>query len=228
MSKFRSSLIILFLLCSIGLTAQTTDDYGFRIGGKYKKKLNKKFGLTLKQEFRFRENASKFKKSNTTFSGEYKMKSWLRFRLNYRYTLNKRMKKRVLGQRHRLMGDIIFRKKHQKFRFSNRIRFQSEIKTVHYKNNRGFPPATALRNTIKVKYRINKKYRPHFSVDFRFSLYDRSATHTGFNRHRITAGVDISVSKKHILDPYLMINRQWNIENPKRIFIIGLNYKFKD
>src|SRR5690606_30326815 len=91
----------------------------------------------------------------------------------------------------------------------------------------GFAPATDLRNTFKINYRLNRKYEPYVSLDARFLLRDaRTPYYTGFDRHRIIAGVDILLAQNRSLNVFLMTSRHWNVLEPRQLFVVGMDFTF--
>lgn len=226
MNRIRFGISLVILLCSTLVSGQVTNDFGVWLSGSFSKDITKDFDFSIEQEFRLDENATELGKAYTTLSLDYKLQSWIRFGLNYRFILNKG-DDALYGQRHRVMGDMSFRMQQHRWKFTNRIRAQSEIRTVNYTHEFGFAPTLDLRNTIKVKYRINRKYEPHMSADFRFLMRDvRTPYITGFDRHRIVAGVDITLARNKVLDLYVLTSRHWNIVEPKQLFVVGASFSF--
>jgi hypothetical protein len=209
------------------LAAQVRNDFEARVAGSFIKKLSKDLDLTVDQEFRFNENTSQFSKSYSTISLGYELEKWLEFGINYRFILKRKDNTDLFRQMHRVMGDVVLKTNYRRFQFSNRMRVQSEIKTVNYKKELGFSPATSFSDKIKIQYRITRVYSPHLSFDFRFLLDDPGAPdERGFNRHQIKGGVDITLSRIHSLDIYIMTSREHNLSKPKQLFVTGVNYSF--
>src|SRR5690554_454679 len=166
MGKLKYGIAVFVLFCASYASGQVSNDFGVWISGSYDQDIVKDIGFKVKQEFRLDENATRLKKSYTTMSVGFEYIDWVHFQLNYRFILNQKSNG-LFGQRHRVMGDVIFRPLNGRFSLSNRVRFQSEIRTINYSEKYGFAPATDIRNTIKASYRINRKDRPHASVEYR-------------------------------------------------------------
>lgn len=220
-------LISSFLFFSTSLVfGQVTNDFGVWIAGSFNKDITRDMDVSIEQELRFAENATELDKAYTTLAIDYELKEWLRLGLNYRFILNKGGDG-TFGQRNRLMADVAVRLRRQRFTFTNRLRLQSEVRTINYADKYGFAPATDLRNTFKINYKVNRKYEPYLALDARFLLRDaRTPYYTGFDRHRVTAGVDILLARKRVLDVYLMTSRHWNVLEPSHLFVIGMDFTF--
>ena len=226
MHNIRFGISLVIILCASLASGQVTNDFGVWISGSYSKDIVKDLEFKVKQEFRFDENATRLKKSYSTVAVEFEYIDWVHFQLNYRFILNQKSNG-LYGQRHRIMGDVIFRPINGRFSLSNRVRFQSEVRTINYSEEYGFSPASNLRNTIKASYRINRKFKPYVHADFRFLLRDaRTPYHTGFDRHRVKAGVDITLARKRVLDLYFMTSRHWNVVEPSQVFVAGVSFSF--
>lgn len=225
-NKLQFVIVVLLSACTSFSYGQVTTDFGVWLAGSFNKDITRDLDVSLEQEFRLAENATELGKSYTTLGLDYELKKWLRLGLNYRFILNKSSAD-LFRHRHRLMGDVAVRLSKQRFTFTNRIRLQSEIRTVNYSDEYGFAPATDLRNTLKINYRINRKYEPYLSLDARFLIRDaRTPYYTGFDRHRITAGVDIMLARNRSLDLYLMTSRHWNVLEPTQLFVVGMDFTF--
>lgn len=226
MRKVRFGISVAIIFCTSIVSGQVTNDFGLWISGSYSHNVVKDVEFKVKQELRLDENATRLKKSYTTMSVGFEHIEWVHFQANYRFILNQKSNG-LFGQRHRIMGDVIFRPINGRFSLSNRVRVQSEIRTINYSEKYGFAPATNLRNTIKASYRINRVWKPYMYVDFRFLLRDaRTPYHTGFDRDRIRAGVDIALARKRVLDLYLMTSRAWNVTEPSQVFVLGASFSF--
>lgn len=196
------------------------------MAGSFNKDIARDIDISVEQEFRLEENATVLGKAYTTVALDFELQKWLRLGLNYRFILNRRTEG-AFGHRHRMMGDLSVRWRKRRLTFTNRVRLQSEIRTINYTAEYGFSPATDLRNTLKINYRVNRKYEPYLSLDARFLMRDaRTPYYRGFDRHRITAGVDIMLAKNRVLDVYLMTSRHWNVLEPSHLFVIGFDFTF--
>lgn len=225
MLNIRIGISVLIFFCASTVSAQVTNDFGVWVAGSFTKDINRDIDFSIEQEFRFAENATQLDKAYTTLGLDFELRKWLRLGLNYRFILNQRSDS--YGQRHRVMGDVAARFRKQRFTVTNRVRLQSEIRTVNYSDQYGFAPATDLRNTFKINYRLNRKYEPYISLDARFLLRDaRTPYYTGFDRHRIIAGVDILLAQNRSLNVFLMTSRHWNVLEPRQLFVVGMDFTF--
>lgn len=224
-NKIGVGISVLLYFCISVASGQVNNDFGVWLAGSFNKDITRDIDISIEQELRLADNATQLDKAYTTLALDFELRKWLRLGLNYRFILNKRSE--LFGQRHRVMGDVAFRYRRQRLTFTNRVRLQSEIRTVNYSDEYGFAPATDLRNTLKINYRINRKFEPYLSLDARFLMRDaRTPYYQGFDRHRIIAGVDIMLAQKRVLDVYLMTSRHWNVLEPSHLFVIGMDFTF--
>lgn len=226
--RLRLKYILPFLFFGVALSAsaQVEKDFGVRAAVSYGADVTKDLDFSVEEEIRLEDNATSLVKSYTTFSLDYKLRSWIRFGINYRFILKKRSDE-TYGQRHRMMADLTLRTYQHRYTLSYRARIQSEVRGYNYTQEYGFAPTADFRNTFKVKYTINRIYEPYATLDLRFKLQDvRTPDFTGFDRSRFTAGVDITLSRTQELGLYFMTYRHWNTGEPDRVFVIGVEYNF--
>lgn len=227
MYKWSGIIILgLSLLLAESAYGQAEEDFGIWGSVGYTKDISKKFDIALAQEFRMIENGLLLGRTFTQVGVDYKFKDWLRFGFNYRFTLQRRFDG-TYGHRHRIMGDILLRTQEKQFTFTYRARFQSEVRTINYPVESGFYPSLNMRNTLKVNYRINRLYRPYLGLDLRLVLTDPNEPgFSGIDRTRAVVGMDFFMGQNRILGIYFLSNQYWNIDDGRRIYVIGAEFTF--
>ncbi len=219
-------LFALFLFAGSSANAQLNKDFGHWYTLGFGKDINERWDVSVYQELRTENNGTSIGRTFTQFAVDYEVQRWFRLGLNYRFILNKRSDE-SFGHRHRIMGDVQFRKYHQRWRFIYRNRTQWEVRTWNYTREYGYSPAWDNRNTIKVDYRINRKYRAFCSFDLRFLLRDaRTPEVTDIDRTRFVSGVDIDLPGYRRLSLFVLLSRHWNIPEPDQIFVVGAEFSF--
>ena len=182
--------------------------------------------MSVSQEVRMEENSLLMGRTFSQFGLDYKLKKWIRFGLNYRFTLNRRQDG-TYGHRHRIMTDLVLRTYQRQFTITFRGRLQSEIKTLNYAREYGFAPAWNFRNTVKVNYRLNRYLEPYINLDLRFLLRDPyEPDFSGVDRTRLVFGTDILLAKGRVLGLFFLTNQYWNIDDGRKIYVFGVEFSF--
>ncbi len=226
MSRQALLCVAIALGSSLSLIAQRTNDFGLWGTVSYGQKINKELDFSIDQEFRLEENASQLGRAFTNLGMDYEVLDWLYFGANYRFILDRRGDGSY-GMRHRLMADLAAQQKLRRFTFSYRARLQWEVRGTNYEQEYGFSPAWDLRNTFKVEYRINRQAELYASMDIRFLLRDANVPyHQGFDRDRARMGIDFKLAENRKLDIFLLSSRDWNVNEPKQLFVIGAEFAF--
>jgi hypothetical protein len=220
--------VVLLLGISLPFQAlgQITDDFGIWATVAYNKDVNKRIDLSFYQEVRMQEYGLVVGRTFSNFGIDYKAKRWLRFGGNYRFILDRR-RDGSYGHRHRIMGDALLRGTKRRLIFTYRARLQWEVRTLNYDTEFAQIPEWDFRNTLKINYRINRMYRPYLTLDARFLIQNpREPYHMGFDRHRITVGVDIELNRTQVLGLFFLTGRHWNTLDGTRLFVIGTEFTF--
>ena len=124
------------------------------------KKINKKWEMSLEQNFRFKEDASQFDVYFSDLGIDYKFNKHFYIGANYRFYQNKNNEGDFKTQ-HRWSTDITYKHKIKRFRLAYRIRFQN--KDEDFYTNESGNNLYNLRNRLSVKYNIkNFKLDPFF------------------------------------------------------------------
>jgi len=227
----RLKTAIIFLLFSAvagNLFTQPVQDFGVWASVGYGRDISDKFDISISQEVRMEENALLVGRTFSQFGLDYKIKRWIRLGLNYRFSLNRRQDG-TYGHRHRIMTDLVLRTYQRRFTITYRARLQSEIRTLNYPREFGFTPVWDFRNTLKVNYRLNRFIEPYVNLDLRFLLKDPGEPRfSGVDRTRIVVGADMLLAEGRVLGLFFLSNQYWNIDDGRRIYVIGIEFNFGD
>lgn len=204
------------LLLTIGLigtfsilNAQNSTDTELWTGGIFKLKLNQKFRIDLKGQFRFNDTISLMKSTFTEIGLRYKIDKHFAVKGNYRYII-----KPSKNNRSRISLDAYYNwsKKKLPLSIQYRLRFQD---TKERASGRKY---TYLRNKITVDYNLTKLVDPFLS----YERYYRFNQKNEFRTWRFTAGLDWRLAKKIDLTTFYRYQKEINVKNPSAQHIIGI------
>jgi hypothetical protein len=176
-----------------------------------RKDIIKDLRVEVEGGYRLDENITRTKAVLGEIGLAYKLKSWVRFKLNYRIAT------RIDFIEHRLKGDITFRTDIKRFRFSLRNRLQREW--VLNKDPKDF-----LREKVKLEYNIRK-----FPVDPFISgeaWYRFSNIANQFEQLRADIGFNWNIASKSELDVLYRIMNDINVNNQDRSYVLGLEFTY--
>jgi outer membrane receptor protein involved in Fe transport len=187
--------------------------------------LNKKWTILFAEELRMRENYSRVNLFYTNLGMEYKINKNFKTSLVYRW-INKVIDDNSISFRHRLMwdftGKLPFK---QRWSIAYRHRLQMEFRDV-YADPNGKIPEWYSRNKVELAYQITEKLSASLSAEFRYQIYNRrfeASQHT-WHRMRFQGGVDYKLDDNNKFGAYYLIQREFNLPQPQRIYITGLEY----
>lgn len=220
--------IILFVFCFVFLSAssfaQTTNDAGLWATVNLDKKLNDKFGVFFTQECRLRENFMRVNLFYNDLGASYTPAKFLKISLAYRL-IEKNLIDNSYSFRHRIMLDIVFKKKLGNFAFSYRQRLQREVRNIST-SEAGFMPEWYSRNKFAVKYDSGKKIVPYIAAEFRYQINNPRLVEGNqlWSRNRYFVGMDYKKSDKSTFGLYYMVQREYNVSAPQNLYIVGIEY----
>lgn len=175
-------------------------------------KLSKKFKLYFEGQYRFDEGITEEKCKFLEVGAGYRIKRWVRVRVNYR------LSDYPEGIRNRFDANLTLRFKTKKIILLNRIRFQTEMVE-------GLDTAFVFRDRIKIKYQFIKRVIPFIGTELFLSINDVAKIE---DRVRFTAGVEIVLLKK--LDFGFSYHHQRTLRSYNldidNIFATQLSYSF--
>ena len=201
----KLSLICCFI--PLLLLSQESDFQSWsKVGVQYK--IHKKLSTTLSQGYRLRENASLPDKGFTTLAVVYKIDKDFKLGVGYRLNENYDLAQRVTFQ-NRYFTDIYLRKKHKKWTFKDRLRYQNQANKY------------ALRNKAEVTYNIRKTpLEPYLAVE---AFYNFEVV----NKLRYTLGASYPINKKINFDLYYRIQDEVNENKSNDLYILGASLKLE-
>lgn len=205
----RIILVIAFVLCCFGSIAQksTITSWELWSGASLDLKMNKKWGLDIMQQFRFKDTLQ----SNKTLSQiglKRKLSKRMSLKLSYRHTWNPA----DINDK-RFMLDFNYKnKKKKKLQLGTRLRFQNSMKTFDGKHK------TFIRLKIKSGYNLTKLVDPFVSGEAFF----KAIRSNEFRSLRATGGLDWRLNKQWHLKSFVRIDREVNVKNPTHTPIVGL------
>lgn len=186
--------------------------------------LSKKLSLGLTQEFRLKENYSRLNLFYTELGMEYKLNKNVKTSLKYRLT-EKNTDYNNISLRHRISWDANFKTKYRKFSFSYRHRLQVEYRNA-FSSLTGLVPEYYSRSKFGAEYQLNKRFSPYFTTELRYQIQDdrNIESEHQFHRIRYQFGFDYVLNSYSKLGVYYLIQREWNVKHPEKLFITGLEY----
>jgi len=212
-------LFIAFLFISLSLTnssldAQTINDNQLWTGGTFGLKLNKKFSVSLREEFRLDNNMSSLKTDFTELGVKFKLNKHFSFAHRFRYidVPNKKNKRRLSFDAY-----YSWKKKDFPLSFKYRFRFQDTKKFNSKKQANDY-----IRNKFTLKYNASKLVDPYFA----YEIYFRFDGKNEFRKTRITLGLDWRLSKKMGLTTFYRLQNDINVKTPTRLNIVGLTFAY--
>jgi hypothetical protein len=220
--------IAFLIILTIGILsqsfAQTINDAGLWCTFNVEKKLTQKFGVFLTEEYRLKENFSRNNLFYTDLGLFYKPFDLIKVSLSYR-CIEKFQLDKSISFRHRIMLDVLLKKKVEKFVLSFRQRLQTEYRNV-YSSELGSIPEWYTRSKLTVKYDLDKPITPYVAVELRYQINNPRSVEVNklWHRARYIAGLDYKRNDKHTFGVYYLIQREWNVSSPQNLYIVGLEY----
>jgi hypothetical protein len=225
-------LILFFTVCitqnGLAKTTKVYPDAGAWNTFSISVSLNNKWTVLFTEELRIKENYTRLNLFYTNLGMEYKINKNLRTSLVYRW-IDKYQDDNSFSFRHRLMWDVNAKLPiSTKWAISYRHRLQMEFRDVSSDPN-GKIPEWYSRNRVEGSYQINDKLGASLAAEFRYQIHNRrfeSSEHT-WHRMRFQGGVDYKLTNADKVGAYYLIQREFNINQPQRIFITGLEYSHR-
>jgi Protein of unknown function (DUF2490) len=222
--KMKKLLLLIPLLCIGGFSNAQTEDFGSWMTFSVNKGIGEKFVLGLDQELRLRNNLTDINLIYTNVGLSYKVNKWFRISQVYRF-IDKHQSDGAWGVRHRIYTDLIFKAKPADFTLTYRFRYQTEWRGAGYTSELGRIPEIYIRNLFKIGYKLNDKIAPYIGSELRFQVQNpRIPYHDGFDRTRFIAGTDYTVNDHSAFGLYFLLQKEWNVNDPQTLYILGLEY----
>lgn len=214
---------LFFLLFSISVffcASAQVNDAGLWLSLNAEKKITPDMSASLSQEFRLNENMAELGTFHTDAGITYKLNKIIRVSFNYRFT-NKRNLDDSYSKRHRYYFDITARKKIKPLVLSFRTRFQSQFADM-YCSPEGKIPEYYSRNKLLLKFDLDKKCMPYLYTEFYSPLFSGEGFY--IDNVRYCAGIEYQFNRENGMDVYYMLQQEYNVNDPRRDFVIGVGY----
>lgn len=207
-----------------GAFSQALNDAGLWATINVEKKVSKRLEFFVTEEYRRKENFTQPNLFYTDIGFSLRPAGFFKFSFSYR-SIQKYMEDETYSFRHRLMLDLLLKKKIGKVTASFRERVQAEVRNV-YSSENGKEPEWYSRNKVELKYDLDRPITPYVSVEWRYQLKnprDMESDKT-WHRARYAAGVDYKMNDRHSFSVYYLLQRGFNSTAPQNLYILGLAY----
>lgn len=220
----RLSAFFLFIFIGTLGISQTVNDAGLWTTFNLEKKLKHNFSIFVTEEFRMRENITRLNLFYTDLGVAIQPVKILKVSLAYR-SIQKYDWDNVFSYRHRLMLDIVVKKKMKKIVLSYRQRLQAEVRDIYISED-GKVPEWYSRNKFEIKLDLDKKITPYVSTEFRFQISNPRQVEVDhlWHRNRYAFGFDYQKNKRDKFGLYYLIQNEYNVSSPQNQYIIGIEY----
>jgi hypothetical protein len=218
MNRAILALLFIFPLLSI---AQQREDMRFWATASYTKDLGDKWAVSLDNEARWENNASRLGRYFIEPGIRYNVSDLFRVQLQYRFIRD--FSDRWWGNRQRVSLDAIFRIKQTRWKYIIRTRFQYEQNGYGYFDDTFNVPELYIRQSAKINYKINRFWEPFVSAEGRVLVQDDAVpSFIGVDRFRLKAGTDYNLSRKLTLGAFVMMQQEINRPKNDRLTVLGL------
>jgi len=196
--------------------AQFTDTQLW-MGPVIKYNINNIFRIDFEQQFRFKENISKFDFTYSEFGFRYKVFKYLDIKAIYRHSYISS------GQTGSAIAEydksrIALNASTGAELFNTGIKVGYRIMFQHSWENTTLIASDYLRNRIELDYNMSKLVDPYA----RYESYYRFNDKNEFRQNRTTFGLTWKISDKLDIDSFFRYQNEINVKNPETDFIIGL------
>lgn len=218
-------ILVIFLILPLVNKAQNSD-FGIWTTLSLDKKINSKFEVSLAEELRLFQNAQRLNLIYTNLGVNYKITKSIRFALVYRF-VQKYRDENYFSWRHRIYFDAQIKEKYYPFTFVYRVRIQSQVRD-YYTSDDGKIPERFWRNKFDIRYDLGKGFNPYTAVEFNYQFKNERNTDANnkFSRVRYFVGCQYKHSQNKTFDLFFMHQREMNVVNPARNFIVGMEYNY--
>lgn len=222
--KKNSVVLLMIFPLTTGLFSQTSNDAGLWCTLNVTKKINKKIGAFITEDYRLKENFTRQNLFYTDLGLYVKPYSFLKISVSYR-TIEKFLENNLISFRHRGTVDITLKHNVGWFGLSYRQRVQSEFRNIN-SSPLGRIPEWFARSKFGIKYDLNKPITPYIAAEFRYQLVNpRSSEVNGlWHRNRYIAGLDYKRNDRYSFGLFYMIQKEFNISAPQNLYILGLEF----
>jgi hypothetical protein len=215
--------IILFI--TPVLQAQEYTDFGTAVGVEFSKSLNKRFDISIEQEFRTKNNVADIDRLLTGVGGSYDIiRKYLKVGVAYNFIASWDEENKYFNLRHRANVQLVGRHDVQRFSFRLRSRYQFVYRDESARRY-NWNPRQYWRNRLSVSYKIPKiALVPSVSCEAFYQLnnYEWNV----IDNLRFEAGLEYSLNKNNSLELTCRYDHEINIKEPENKVTLGLFYKY--
>lgn len=219
---YRKLVPFLVLILSVSKLHAQYNDAGLWLGMTIEKKITSSTSLVLSEELRMNENISQVGTVFTDLGLSHKLNKYFSAGLNYRFSL-KRNPDAYYGTRHRLYGDITGRYKIKRVTIVLRERIQSQMENINSSETGRFPQ-WYLRSKLTVRYSLINKIKPSVAIEVFYQLNNPEGNE--IDNLRYSAGIEYEFNKRHVIEPFYIIQQEIHVNNPVTDFVSGISYAF--
>jgi hypothetical protein len=215
-------LVILFLIFHPTFNYSQENDFGLWTSVTIEKKINYLVDISLSQEFRFNNNIQHIDKFFTDAGINFRINKFINAGLYYRFINEYSFKKGYIKYT-RIYGDFTEKFKISRLTISPRIRMQSNDYQIA--NAEGNYNGIINRDKISFKYNIkNCQISPYISYEIFYIIYRFMPSY--LSKTRFSFGGEYKLRKNHYITLYYLIQQEYNKENPMKLFVAGIEYKY--
>jgi hypothetical protein len=222
LSYFFTCCFFFFTTCGYA----QVNDFGAWTAVSLDKKLSNKFTLVIAEEIRFFQNLQRLNLTYTNLGLSYKLNKSIKLTAVYRF-IQKYRDENDFSWRHRIYLDAQFKEKYYPFTFVYRARLQTQVRD-YYSSDDGKFLESYWRNKFDVRREFGKGFSPYLAAEFRYQFYnDRNKeANNKFNRGRYFLGCQYQYTESKTFDVFFMHQREINVNNRERNYIIGFEYSY--
>jgi len=217
---------IVILLFTGRFVAAQVNDAGLWTSLCLEKKITPRFSLELTEELRFNENVTELGTFFTEAGESYKVTKWFKVSAYYRFT-NKRQIDDYYSKRHQISLDLTFRKKFKPIIIAFRTKFKGEYRDIN-SSEYGRMPYIYSENKLTLKYDLRGKFQPYIFVETFTPIWrpEKTSRPQGvfLDQAKYCIGTDYTINRRHALNFYYLIQKEYNVNNPQCEFIGGIGY----
>lgn len=209
-------------VCSPFLLHAQVNDAGLWMSAEAEKILTPALSASVTGEIRMNENITEAGTVLADVGLSYRLWKPFTVGLTYRYSGKRRLDDSY-DQRHGWFADAMYRVKVKPAVIDLRLRFQSRYTDI-LTSDEGNIPRNHLRGRVKLKLDLNRKYEPYLSGEAFYRV--GGADGILFDELRCMAGVEYEFNRAHAIDLHYMVTREYNVNNPRTDYVVGIGYHF--
>jgi len=209
----KTKLSLLLLLIIPLLSFAQNEDLQLWSSLKFSKKVNSKLRFELREQIRWEDSLSTYKKNFTDIGFQYKILKAHSIGLNARI-VNELDEDKYMRMNVDFSSN--YNLKNKPFSLKQRLRFQQSWDSVGERD----------KTHLRVKWAIalkSKLINPYISHE----LYWKMAATNEFNQRRSTLGITWSMMDKLKMKLFLRSQKEFNNKNPDQLQIIGFGVHYK-